>query len=105
MQAVMQETNGEGIPRTLAPFFQEYTFERLDTERDAELVIERTLAWGNRAELRWLFARYGRARVAEWVRRKGWSYLPKRRFNYWCLMLDVANPQKRHGWQSRVWPY
>jgi hypothetical protein len=53
------------IPRSLALFFQEYTFEKLDAERDVELVIERTLAWGNRAELRWLFARYGRGRVAD----------------------------------------
>ncbi len=70
------------IPPTLAQFFQEYTFERLDAEQHAELVIERTLAWGNREELRWLFARYGRDRVAEWVRRKGWGYLPKRRTKY-----------------------
>jgi hypothetical protein len=93
------------IPQTLKPFFQEYTFENLDSELHAELVIERTLAWGNRAELRWLFERYGRERVAEWVWRKGWSYLPKRRFNYWCLMLDVTEPKKRHGWQSRIWQY
>ncbi len=51
------------IPRTLAPFFQEYTFDKLDAERDAELVIERTLAWGNREELRWLFDCYGREQV------------------------------------------
>jgi hypothetical protein len=93
------------IPRTLAPFFQEYTFDHLDAERDWELVVERTLAWGNRAELRWLFARYGRERVADWVRRKGWGFLPKRRFNYWCVMLDVTDPQKRRGWQSRIWPH
>ncbi|MDE3091761.1 MAG: hypothetical protein KGJ80_20505, partial [Chloroflexota bacterium] len=73
---MISETSQKEIPRTLAPFFQEYTFETLDAERDAELVIERTLAWGNREELRWLFGRYGRARVAEWVQRKSWSYLP-----------------------------
>ena len=96
---------GPSIPRSLAPFFQEYTFDQLDAERDWELVVERTLAWGNREELRWLFARYGRERVADWVCRKGWGFLPKRRFNYWCLMLDVTDPQKRRGWRSRVWPY
>lgn len=93
------------IPRTLAPFFQEYTFDKLDATRDAELVIERTLAWGNREELRWLFATYGVEHIREWVERKGWGYLPKRRFNYWCLMLDVVEPIKRRGWQSRIWQY
>ncbi len=62
MTPMNSETVVDEIPRTLAQFFQEYTFENLDAERDAELVIERTLAWGNREELRWLFARYGRAR-------------------------------------------
>lgn len=93
------------IPPTLAPFFQEYALEKIDATRDWELVVERTLAWGNREELRWLFARYGRERVADWVRRKGWGFLPKRRFNFWCLMLDVTDPQKRRGWQARVWPH
>lgn len=93
------------IPETLAPFFQEYIFANLDAQRDAALVMERTLAFGNRDESRWLFACYGRERVADWVRRKGWGFLPKRRFNYWCLMLDVIDPQKRRGWQDRVWPH
>ena len=32
------------IPATLKPYFQEYTFEDLNPDRDAFLVIERTLA-------------------------------------------------------------
>ncbi len=91
------------IPRTLAQFFQEYTFENLDAERDAELVIERTLAYGNRAELRWLFARYGRARVADWVRRMGTRRLPRRQLPFWQLVLEIADsqmaPSPRGIWQ------
>lgn len=52
-----------GIPRSLAPFFQEYNLDGLDPDRAAATVIERTLRGncqlhGNRAELRWLFLRY-----------------------------------------------
>ena len=37
-----------GIPISLRPCFQEYTLEKLDPERDAFTVIERTLARGDR---------------------------------------------------------
>jgi hypothetical protein len=42
----------QGMPRSLAPFFQEYNLENLDPEQAAATVIERTLRYGNRAELR-----------------------------------------------------
>ena len=48
-----------GIPVSLRPFFQEYQLEDLDPERSAFTVIERTLAWGEVPELRWLFGQYG----------------------------------------------
>lgn len=104
MLPMISETEKKKIPRTLAPFFQEYTFENLDAERDAELVIERTLAWGNREELRWLFERYGRARVADWVRRMGRRRLPRRQLPFWQLVLEIGDSQmtpSRHG----IWPY
>jgi len=91
------------IPRTLAQFFQEYTFDDLDAERHAELVIERTLAYGNRDELRWLFARYGRAQVADWVQRMGTRRLPRRQLPFWQLVLEIADsqmvPSPRGIWQ------
>lgn len=54
-----------GIPRSLAPFFQEYDLEKLDPDEHWELMVERTLAYGDRGELRWLFDRYGRLRLAD----------------------------------------
>ncbi len=97
-------TSQKEIPRTLALFFQEYTFENLDAERDAELVIERTLAWGNREELRWLFAQYGRARVADWVRRVGSRRLPRRQLPFWQLVLDITDSQIVPSPRG-IWPH
>jgi hypothetical protein len=51
------ERTPAGIPVSLRPFFQEYVLEDLDPERSAFTVIERTLAWGEVPELRWLCAR------------------------------------------------
>lgn len=78
-----------GIPRSLTPFFQEYDLERLRPEEDAFTIIERTLRYGNRAELRWLFSRYPRTVIADWVRRWGESALPSSHLAFWKLLLGI----------------
>lgn len=98
-------TTSRGIPRSLAPFFQEYDLEKIEPDQHWELVIERTLAYGNRQELRWLFQRYGQSRIADWVRRMGWRRLPKRRFNLWCVLLEIEDPQKPRLQEQRIWPH
>jgi hypothetical protein len=66
-----------GIPRGLAPFLQEYDVDKLDPKRARDTLIERTLRYGNRAEIRWLFHCYGERSIAEWVRRWGHLALPR----------------------------
>ena len=95
------EQTPAGIPVTLRPFFQEYVLEDLDPERSAFTVIERTLAWGDRQELRWLFAHYGPARLAAWVRQAGWRCLPRRRLIFWLRFFDLADYHQG----ERVWPH
>jgi len=91
-----------GMPRSLAPWFQEYDLERLDPALHADLVLERVLAYGDRQELRWLFGIYSRARVIGWLQRLGARRLPWRRYNLWCVLFDLP-PARYEG--SRIWPY
>ena len=44
------------IPSTLIPFFQEYDLTSIDSRSAAPLIVERTLQYGDRAKLHWLFA-------------------------------------------------
>ena len=69
----------QSIPETSIPFFQEYDFKRLDPERDADLVIERLLTFGNRDEARWLLRYYGLSRVQHWLSESETRLLPRRR--------------------------
>jgi hypothetical protein len=95
----------KGIPVSLRPCFQEYRLEELDPERDAFTIIERTLALGDRREVRWLFHRYGRERLIEWVRQAGWRLLSRRRFRLWANYFGIhehlSNLPRRRG----VWPH
>jgi hypothetical protein len=77
------------IPASLSPFFQEYPLEGLDLERSAATIIERTLQFGNREDLRWLFSVYSRQRVRDWVQRLGVLALPEPHLTFWKLVLDL----------------
>lgn len=95
------ELTAKGIPRDLRFAFQEYDIEKLDPEEHAFTVIERTLAYGNREELRWLFGRYDAQHLADWVQKWGWRTLPRRRLNFWASFFDLENLPQRRG----VWPH
>jgi hypothetical protein len=92
-----------GIPRSLAPFFQEYNLDRLDPTEHSSLIVERTLAYGDRHELRWLLSRYGKSALREWVRASGARRLPWRRYNLWCVLFEL--PPARRAERRGVWPY
>ena len=77
------------IPSTLAPFFQEYDFEKLDTKTAAPLIIERTLQFGNRAEIHWLFTQYARAQITDWFRKYAKERLPNPHNTFWRIILEI----------------
>ena len=96
-------TDSYELPESLYIFFQELNPAHLDLVRDSEIIIERTLRFGNRAELRWLFAHYGRQRIASWVSDMGIYRLPKRHLSFWCLLLDIEAPVQHE--RKAIWPY
>lgn len=77
------------IPQSLAPFFQEYQLNDLDPETAAATVIERTLQFGSRAEIRWLFTQYSCGRIAAWVKAQGAERLPEPHLTFWILLLET----------------
>lgn len=77
------------IPPSLAPFLQEYNLAQLDAQIAAPLLMERALQYGNRAELRWLFAQYPRKQIVEWVKRYGGERLPHPHIDFWRLVLEI----------------
>jgi len=91
MTADADSVTGRGIPRSLAPFFQEYDLEALDPEQARFTVIERTLRYGNRAELGWLFSRYLEPVITEWVARWGQRSLPPAHLAFWRLLLNLED--------------
>ncbi len=81
------------IPSTLAPFFQEYNLENLRIQQDASTIIERTLRFGTRSELRWLFSTYSLEQVSRWVQKWGGFGLPEPHLSFWRLILDIGEEE------------
>ncbi len=77
------------LPPTLAPFFQEYDLSILDIRKDAHTIIERVLQFGNRAEIRWLFATYSQDEIRNWVTRFGNEKLPQPHRTFWQVILEI----------------
>ncbi|MCG3212546.1 MAG: hypothetical protein FOGNACKC_06216 [Anaerolineae bacterium] len=92
-----------GIPYSLRPCFQEYDIDQLDPQQHRDLIIERTLAYGNRQEVRWLLETYSRARIVGWLETLGGHRLTWRRYNLWCVLLNM--PPARRPTGARIWPY
>ncbi len=75
--------------------------DRLQVDQHATLIIERILAYGDRAEVRWLLDTYGRERVREWVMASGANRLSRRRYHLWCFVFQVPEQEQ----PARVWPH
>ncbi len=82
------------IPTSLKPHFQEYDLASLDGERDAALIMQRTLEYGTWEEVRWLFRQYGKAHIRDFVRKRGERMLSPVTFNYWRKLLGIRRWQR-----------
>lgn len=77
------------IPSGLRPHFQEYDLSSLELDRDADLIIQRTLEYGTWDEIRWLVASYGVDRVRTFVRVRGERMLSRVTFNDWRKLIGT----------------
>ena len=82
------------IPSGLKHHLQEYDLVELDISRDADLIIQRTLEFGNWDEQRWLFVTYGSKRIRSFLRQHGERWLRPATFNYWRKLLKLTDWRK-----------
>ena len=81
--------SSDSIPNSLASFFQEYDLDSLSIQQDTNLIVQRTLEYGDWDEIRWLFQVYGAARIRTFLRRLGERCLRPPTFNYWRKLMRI----------------
>lgn len=82
------------LPQSTAWLFPEYQFDQMNSHDYANVIIERTLGRGSWEQIRWLFDRYDRHIIGQWVQQHGYRRLDKRPFHYWCWMLGITEYHK-----------
>lgn len=75
-------------------YFQEYDPAGLSLDKDADLIIQRTLEFGTWEEVRWLVGLYGMARIRAFLRQRGERWLSPVTFNYWRKLFRIRKWQK-----------
>lgn len=69
----------------------------LNRAADRDLVMERVMARGTLAAMRWLRSRFSKGELASFVQSKGRSRLAPRDLAYWALITGVPATQARGG--------
>jgi hypothetical protein len=91
------------IPSSMQPFFQDYRLAELRLRRDVNLIIQRTLEYGDWDELRWLFQVYSRRRIQRFLREHGERWLNPVTFNYWRKLLRLRRWQPAPFGKGELW--
>lgn len=103
----MKPSSVSAIPPGLKPYFQEYDITQLDLNRDANLILQRTLEFGTWDELRWLFSAYSVKRIRAFLSEHGERWLKPVTFHYWRKLLNLRK-WKKHPFPEaagELWPH
>jgi hypothetical protein len=86
----------EPLPGEVAKLFWDTDPAGVDLERHRDYVMERVMARGGWEAMCWLRRTYARARLADFLLRKGSRLAPRERA-YWALVAGVDVPIGRGG--------
>ncbi len=87
------------LPDSFADLFRNYSFDKIDTEKHAELVIKTVLTRGSWEQVLWIFDYYGKEKIKQVFLKDfyGLRELPEPVVNLWGLLfLD-----EEEYWQER----
>ncbi|HAH32535.1 MAG TPA: hypothetical protein DCL44_09515 [Elusimicrobia bacterium] len=91
------------LPKKLRFLFPEYDISKLNAGRDKTLVISRVLENGGLDEIKWVFKRYRRDELSDFIKEDGTRLLGSRSLRLWSLVLD-AKPKPVPAWRNAgIW--
>jgi hypothetical protein len=93
-------------PTSIRRLFYRYHADRLDTDRDAAIIIPTVLAEGTLEDWDWLFAVYGWDTIAAWIAQPAHrDLLPPPLASFWVwILLGIPETSPRWGGPRRLVP-
>lgn len=78
------------LPDSVRLLLREYaTPPRLAGPAWERVVVERVMERGSWEDMRWLLAEFGRLRLAQYLRERGFRVLPPRELRFWSLVCGI----------------
>lgn len=91
------------LPKRLGPLFPEYEISKINAGRDKTLVISRVLENGGLDEIKWVFKRYSRGELSNFIEEDGGRLLGARSLRLWSLVLGT-HPKPVPAWRNAgIW--
>lgn len=98
------QAQAQPLPRSFETFFPEYAPKSLNPGREATTILARLLEQGGQSQLRWIFKRYTKKEIKEFLKEDGARLLSPPCLNFWCLFLSVPiSPAP--DWRQQPWNY
>ncbi|MDP3283645.1 MAG: hypothetical protein Q8M56_04400 [Desulfobacterales bacterium] len=77
------------LPKYIKPFLWSYDANRLDREKDKQIIITNILNYGSQRAVIWLFKTYPENEIRNFVVHPSPGKWSKKSLNYWSLLLGV----------------
>jgi hypothetical protein len=85
--------SSEPLPKSLKPFFWDYSFSKLSFKADRDLIIRRVLSSGSWDAVLWVRKKIGDENLKKWLIAHQGRGLSARQLRFWELILDLPKRQ------------
>lgn len=93
----------QDIPQSVLSYLHEYDPGTVNLEDHKWVLVERILQSGTREDVRWLFSRFPKEDIIDFLRRQGnHSRLSYVNLNFWLKFFNLPKPPKQ---SNPIWNY
>ena len=82
------------IPKYITPCLWPYDTDKLDLQKDKELIITQVLNRGDMKRIKWLYSTYGEEEIKKVITNPGRGMWSERVLNFWEIVLGICLPKK-----------
>ena len=76
-------------------YFWDYDFGIIDCDKNDNVIMHRIMERGDFESMCWLMKKYSSKQLSNFIRSKGYKLLPLRELNYWAIMSNMKNHERK----------
>lgn len=95
LKSIIRKKNNQQLPSFLRPFLWSYDFNKIDKQKDKNIIIKNILDYGTEEATNWLRDNYTNKETQDVIRRSVRSAWSKKSINFWELIYKVSPKESR----------